>query len=158
MVEDWLTTNWETSWLYTGRKDPNAQMGSPTSQKLKLSSFTSSTMTMEDYGLARLSELTEQLSSSDATEINTRIEEIVTILSDLAASLRDGESSPKLGLTLRIHTRTATGVCITHYAGQNAVIRDREQRISVVLAGWTCGSKLWCRKLSVLINSGSSSS
>jgi hypothetical protein len=114
-----------------------------------------STMAMKDYGLARLSELTDQLGSAEATEINTRIEEIVTILSDLAASLRDGESSPKLELTFRIRTRTATGVYITHYAGQITVVKDRERRISVVLAGWTCGSKLWCRKLSVLINSGS---
>jgi hypothetical protein len=113
------------------------------------------TMTMKDYGLARLSELTEQSGSSEATEINTRIEEIVTILSDLAASLRDGESSPKLKLTFRIRTRTATGVYITPYAGQTTVIRRIQRQLAAVSAVWTCCSKLWCRKLSVLINSGS---
>jgi hypothetical protein len=115
------------------------------------------TMTMEGYGLARFSELTEQLDSSEATEINTRIEEIVTILSDLAASLRDGEFRSKLGLTLRIRTRTATRMYFTHHTGRTIVIRSRERQLAAISASWTCCSKLWCRELSVLINSESSS-
>jgi hypothetical protein len=68
------------------------------------------TMTMEDYGIARLSELTEQLGSSDNTKGDTRIEETIKILSGLAASLRDGEFRSKRELTFRIRTRAATGI------------------------------------------------
>jgi len=114
-----------------------------------------STMTMEDYGLARLTKLTEQLGSSDTTRSSTIIEEIIRILSNLAASLRDGEFRSKLELTLRIRTRTATRVHFTHHTGQTTVIRSRERQLAAASAGWTCRSKLWCRKLSVLINSGS---
>ena len=110
---------------------------------------------MGDYGLVRLSELTEHLGSSDTTKTNTSIDEIIKILSDLAASLRDGEFRSQLELTFRIHTRTATGVYITHYPGRSTALRGRTRQPSVAAAGWTCCSKLWCRKLSVLMNFGS---
>ena len=98
------------------RIDPSAQMGSPTFKaQSQLIHF--STMTMEDYGLARLSDLTEQQGSSEGTERKTGIEKIIQILSDLAASLRDGGFRSKLELTFRIRTRAATRVYITDYAG-----------------------------------------
>lgn len=98
------------------REDPSTQMGSPTFKaQSQLIHF--STMTMEDYGLTRLSDLREQLSSSEDTDRKTRIEEIIKVLSDLAASLRDGGFRSKLELTFRIRTRAAARVCITDYAG-----------------------------------------
>jgi len=102
--------------INTHRKDPSAQMGSP-SFKAQSQLIHFSTMTVEDYGLTRLSDLREQLSSSEDTDRKTRIEEIIKILSDLAASLRDGGFRSKLELTFRIRTRATTRVYITDYAG-----------------------------------------
>jgi hypothetical protein len=102
-------------------------------------------MTMWDYGLARLSDLTEQLRSSDTINRHEWVAEIITILSDLAASLRDGESRSKLELIFRIRTRAATGVYVTHYAGRAAFSRDRGRQIPAGTANWAGRSELWCR-------------
>jgi hypothetical protein len=117
MVESCQVTNWETSGnvmvrCWSERSEYTDGVSICTKAQAQLIYI--STMTMEDYGIARLSELTEQLGSSDNTKGNTRIEETIRILSDLAASLRDGEFRSKLELTFRIRTRTATGVYITH--------------------------------------------
>jgi len=66
-------------------------MGSPNTQKSMLSCCMS-TMTMDDYGLARLKELSEQSNSLGSVSEVTRINEIIDILSNLAASLREGMS------------------------------------------------------------------
>jgi hypothetical protein len=46
---------------------------------------------MEDHGLARLEELTVDQKSTGTTSVDDHLKEIIDILANLAASLRDGE-------------------------------------------------------------------
>lgn len=73
---------------------------------------------MGDYGLARLKELTErQISPYTASNIEG-VDEIVEILSSLAASLRDGEYCLKSWLTCRVRAGTAAGLYHPQYTCQ----------------------------------------
>jgi hypothetical protein len=65
-------------------------MGSPVVQKVQAQSCIS-LLTMEDHGLARLEELTVIQKSTGATSVDDHLKEIIDILANLAASLRDGE-------------------------------------------------------------------
>jgi len=99
---------------------------------------------MTDYGVARLKELTEDQKGLDAIFMAAKIDEVIVVLSDLAASLREGEFHLKPWLMSRKRTRTATGVYNPRHTRGTIESRSSRRWLRINTSSGTCCGQLRC--------------
>ena len=103
-------------------------------------SLTLSSRTMTEYGVSRLEELTIKQDSSNPTPISARLDEIVGCLSNLAESLRKGESGPKPSLTNRTRTFSAARVRRSSSSRELIASRCEGRPVEIIFGSGTCRS------------------